>query len=86
MLDPQTSFEIDAELEAVLWPMVDYGAMCSSSGAAEPGATSISVNISPTPFLDFDMDLAPGNAFDLPASSGLSGTRSSMSSYGINCS
>ncbi|KAH8672293.1 fungal-specific transcription factor domain-containing protein [Ilyonectria robusta] len=86
MLDPQTSFEIDAELEAALWTMVDYGAMCCSSGAAEPGDTSISVNISPPSFLDFDMDLAPGNAFDLPASSGLSGTRSGMSSYGINCS
>ncbi|KAH7133796.1 fungal-specific transcription factor domain-containing protein [Dactylonectria macrodidyma] len=86
MLSSNSSFKIGPELEEILWSMVDYGAMCSSARVGGSSGASIAADMPSPNFLDFDMDLATENAFDLSASGGLSESRPSMSSYGIDCS
>ncbi|KAF4465222.1 hypothetical protein FALBO_7937 [Fusarium albosuccineum] len=85
MIDPHASFDIEPELEAILWSMVDYGAMCGSTRAISPSDAPVSANLPSPPFLNFDVDFTAGNSFDLSGAEGLSGARPSMNSYGVNC-
>ncbi|KAL6352070.1 hypothetical protein LRP88_14511 [Fusarium phalaenopsidis] len=55
LIDPHASFEIEPELEALLWSMVDYGAMCGSSRSTSPEG-QLPVNLQSPSFLNFDVD------------------------------
>ncbi|KAM5341498.1 hypothetical protein ACJ41O_014529 [Fusarium nematophilum] len=82
MIDPHASFDIEPELEAHLWSIVDYGSMCGSSREASGGPMPMNM---PSPsFLNFDVDYTAGN-FELSGAEPLGGARASVSSYGVNC-
>lgn len=74
LIDPHASFEIEPELEALLWSMVDYGAMCGSSRSTSPEG-QLPVNLQSPSFLNFDVGFTASSAFDMAGSESLSGVQ-----------
>ncbi|KAL2678640.1 hypothetical protein Neosp_009390 [[Neocosmospora] mangrovei] len=74
LIDPHASFEIEPELEALLWSMVDYGAMCGSSRSTSPEG-QLPVNLQSPSFLNFDVDFTASNSFDMAGTEALSGVQ-----------
>ncbi|KAJ4152175.1 hypothetical protein NW765_017684 [Fusarium oxysporum] len=81
MIDPHASFDIEPELEAILWQIVDYGAMCGSTRSISP--SDAPVNMPSPSFLNFDVNLTPGRSFELSGAEGLTDALYSVSSYGM---
>ncbi|KAJ4212789.1 hypothetical protein NW759_011429 [Fusarium solani] len=74
LIDPHASFEIEPELEALLWSMVDYGAMCGSSRSTSPEG-QLPINLQSPSFLNFDVDFTASNTFDMAGTESLSGVQ-----------
>lgn len=74
LIDPHASFEIEPELEVLLWSMVDYGAMCGSSRSTSPEG-QLPVNLQSPSFLNFDVDFTASSSFDMAGTESLSGVQ-----------
>lgn len=83
MIDPRASFVIGPELEAILWSMVDYGAMCGNTRQISPSDAQVSANMPSPSFLNFDASFTPRGSFDLSGAETLADALQSVSSYSL---
>ncbi|KAF7557819.1 hypothetical protein G7Z17_g480 [Cylindrodendrum hubeiense] len=80
ILDPKVTVNVNPSLKATLWSMVDYGAMCTSSGTIEliPTGDFLSDSSPLPPSLDFDLEFGATNG-DQPLTGGRGSTGSEFS-------